>query len=300
MISPASGLLSQPLRLLSRSLSGRNAPKTALHRDRAAPKILITMKTNVVFAFAGLLLLVTVPTSPGLSVDETLPEYDSLYRVEDMYSLHISLLFDKTVREVSESGVVARLEAEHYYGRFAADPLPWLTVGAGIGQSLISPVPDGSDEEASLMWMVGAEARVLQFDVTEPSFLTCRCRIDASASYWHNSGEICDQNVDWTEARAAVIGSAEFFVQGLGEDLSAVPYSIVYSVGAVFSKLDGDVDRPADAAPWAEFPVVDFGQEEHTGILAGIELKVAHNVAFEWEARVFNEVCHTLGVRYSF
>jgi hypothetical protein len=51
---------------------------------------------------------------------------------------------------------------------------------------------------------------------------------------------------------------------------------------------------------FADFPVVDFEEEEHAGLLGGIQLKLAHNLALEWEARVFNEVCHTVGVRYGF
>lgn len=44
----------------------------------------------------------------------------------------------------------------------------------------------------------------------------------------------------------------------------------------------------------------EFGEQEDVGILAGIDLKLAYNLALEWEARVFENVCHTIGIRYSF
>lgn len=274
--------------------------KNSLARRVGAAYHPVTMKTNMLVLVVGLLSLVVL--APCLSQEATSmdADYDSLFRSDGLYSTHFTLRFDKTLREVDNAGVVADLEAEHYYAVVGVDPLAWCTVSAGIGQSLISPVPDGSDEEPSMMWMVGAEARLWQLDVDEPSFLACKCRIDASASYWENNGEIFGRDVTWNETRAALIGRAEFFVDDLGSDLSVYPYSIVYSVGVVYSSLDGEIDVTAGMPPWAGFPVIDFGEQEDVGILAGINLKVAYNVALEWEARVYENVCHTIGIRYSF
>ena len=258
------------------------------------------MKTNLFLLVVGLCLLAVVSMGWAQDAESVGSPYDSLYRAEGLHSTHLSLCVDKTLREVSNAGIVMPLEAQHYYGQIGIDPHPWLTVSAGLGSSLLSPVPAGSDEEPSMMWMVGAEVRLLQFDITEPSFLTARCRVDVSASHWDNSSEVFDQEVTWTETRAALIGRAEFFVQELGADFSVYPYSIVYSIGAVYSDVDGDVNAPPGVGPWLEFPVIEFEDVEHVGILAGIELKIAYNLALEWEARMFNEVSHTVGLRYSF
>jgi hypothetical protein len=250
--------------------------------------------------FAGLCVLAVASTGWSQDTEIAGSRYDSLFHAEGLHAIHLSLHVDKTLREVSNAGTVMDLEAEHYYGQLGIDPLKWLTVSAGVGSSVLTSVPEGSEENASLLWMIGAEARLLQFKIKEPSFLASRCRLDAYASYWDNSSEVFGQEANWTETRAALLGSAEFFVADLGNDISAYPYSVVYSIGVVFSDLEGDITAPAGVGPWTGFPVLAFEDEEHVGVLGGVEIKIAYNLVLEWEARIFNNVSHSIGLRYSF
>jgi hypothetical protein len=203
---------------------------------------------------------------------------------------------EKVYRDLEGCGMTQTLEARQAYGFISYDILPWLSVNAGAGQAELKPVPTDGYEDAEDLWTVGAGLNLWEYDIKDPSFMACRLRVQAQLSYWDQDAEIAEQHTEWEEWRFATTVSAEFFTGPFGGDTTLHPYSIVFFVGPLLSEID--FESCAVLSP--TLPDNSLHEDRTVGVLGGVDVKLAHNLSFGWEARAFEDVSHSFNVAFHF
>ncbi len=233
------------------------------------------------------------------SVHAELPR-ESIFYNTDLENLSIGLGFDREERLLRQVGgsTMGVFKADSGYAIVGYDLNPWLSVEAALGQSEAKSDSSGSDDQSDEkeMWMLGMQFNIWQGDIFEPAYLTSRCRVQSSISLWKRGAVEYGNDINWDEFRADLVFSIESFVRGLGEDKSETPYSLTVLAGVVHSSFTFDGVLAGTAAG------VDstFDEDESMGLLAGVRLKLHHNLWLEYEARVYEETSHTANLMYHF
>ncbi len=125
----------------------------------------------------------------GFTAHADLPRESICYNA-DLDNLSIGVNFDREERLVSQSeaGTASGIfKADSIYAVLGYDVNSWFAVDAGLGQS--EAKPDGiassvDTSEAKTMFMLGCQANIWQGEIYEPDYLTSRCRIQTSLSFW--------------------------------------------------------------------------------------------------------------------
>lgn len=257
------------------------------------------MKTHK--QFLGRVFFAVVLLSFVLSSHADLPRESICYNA-DLDDLSIGVNFDREERLLTQSGsgpLSGIFNADSIYAVVGYDVNPWFSVSGGLGQSEAKPEATGSSADPSeekTMFMLGAQANIWQGMIFEPDYLTSRCRIQASFSFWKRDSSVYEMPVNWDEVRADLLFSIESFVTGLGEDKTETPYSLILVGGVVYSSmsLDGTL---TGITPNQQ---LTFTEEEATGFMAGAKLMIHHNLSLGYEARIYEEISHTASVTYHF
>jgi len=180
------------------------------------------------------------------------------------------------------------LESQSAYAVLSVDPfISWLTLSIGGGSTQVKPGPHEHYDDWGSVWTAGIKLGLWEYKVKDPDYLLSRVRIIGSGSYWDHDTQIRDEDVGWDEWRASLLFSAEFFTEDLGTDRQTYPYAAVYTVGPIYSRVDSDCDGRGHG-PGVPGTRYDFGEQGDWGLQIGIDIYLAHNFSFGWEARTFD------------
>lgn len=256
------------------------------------------MKIKNTFLRASLFAIYSIAIINSVCAD--LPR-ESLFYDADLENVSVTLGFDREerlIRQTLGGSATEMFKADSGYVVLGYDVNPWMMVSVGAGQSKIKPDSDRSsldDNDQKGMWMMGLQANIWQTDIFEPDYLTSRCRLQSSFSFWKRDSTVYGNSVSWDEVRADFLFSIESFVSGLGEDKSETPYSLILFAGAVYSSysLEGATDISYS-------PDVTFEELESTGLIAGAKFKLHHKLWLGYEARVYEETSHSASLTYHF
>lgn len=250
----------------------------------------------------SVIFLISVTTT--LYCHAELPRESILFG-SDFDNLSVSAGYSHVKRNMhdrSNESVEGTFKADLGYLILTYDFSPWLSVGAGVGQSEALPQSGGGiagkENDGKEMWTFGLQANLWQGDIYEPDYLTSRCRIQSSASFWTHDSTVYGTSVNWDELRADLLFSVESFVTGLGEDTTESPYSLIVYGGLVYSKLY--LDSAISLTSSARTAETKYGQDQSTGFAAGLVLKLHNNLWLGWEARIFEEVTQSASLTYHF
>jgi len=209
---------------------------------------------------------------------------ESLFRAESLELWTVGVAGEKQERGIEAGNLgVEVLESMRLYGTLSCDVLSWLAICVGAGQTELEEDSASGHENGEFMWMSGLRMNIFEHEVFDPYFLACLCRVQATASYWAYESELSGETVDWQEWRYATAFQVEFFVDDSRNDRGVCPYSTVFSVGPVYSDIDGD-----------------FEEDKALGVLLGLDLKLAGNLSVGWESRLFDDATHGVNVAFHF
>lgn len=225
---------------------------------------------------------------------------DSMVHADSLDRISVGVAYEKQKRDVEDTfGHTGLLESRHLYGFLAVDIFPWLTVRGGGGQTEVKPgkLMDYGDEGD--LWMAGVRLNLWQHDVTAPAYLACRCRVQASGSYWEHDTDFYGEDLEWDEKRVALLFQAESFVESYGRGMRVYPYSVIFSAGPVYSEVDVDMDAvPAWAVPTSGR--LELEEDDSLGILASVDVNFAYNFSMGWQTRFFDEWTHGVNLAFHF
>ena len=205
------------------------------------------MKTHHIITAVVLVFGLCILVSPSQGAGADSPR-DSFLHARNLDRLSVGAAYEKQKRDLAdEFGQTGALVARHAYAYLSLDVFSWLTINGGVGQTELKPqklMTYGDEDE---MWMAGVRLNLWEHDVVDPSFLVCVCRLQAAASYWEHAGDAWGGNLEWEERRAALLFQAESYVLDFGKDTGTYPYSVIFSIGPVYSEIDLETDVPP---PW--------------------------------------------------
>ena len=227
---------------------------------------------------------------------------DSLIHIENLDFLAIGAVYEKQKRDlVDEWGNPGRLESRHAYAFLSMDVFWWLTVNAGIGRTELKPAKLMTYGDEKDLWTAGVRANLWEHDVTDPTFMVHRFRVQATGSYWEHEADYLGHDLTWEEWRAALLFQAESFVSNFGYDTTVYPFSVIFSVGPVYSEIDMEADIPFPwGGPALPAGMVDIEEEDDVGVLISIDVNIAHNFSAGWECRLFDEATHSANIAFHF
>ena len=260
--------------------------KTMNPKEKSGTRVL-----PVVFA----LFVFGAPRASGGGADSP---RESLWKDPSLGRLSVGTAWEKERRELAGPGFEGSfLETRGWYLHAGLDVLPWLAVYGGGGQHEAKSAPLLGYGDYEGRWMGGVRADVWERHVESPDFLDSIWRIQAAYHYADNSASFETAEMDWAESRASVTLRTEFIVRPAAAGDKVVPYSAVLSAGPVLSQIDG---TRRDIEGGERRPGVDFEEDSDLGLLLGLDVRLAQNVSVDWQARLFEDDTHTVGVVYHF
>jgi len=258
------------------------------------------MKTHHIIITVVLVfgLCILVPPLQGAGADSP---RDSFWHARSLDRLSVGGAYEKQERDLEdEFGLTGALEARHVYAFLSLDVFSWLTVNGGVGQTEVKPQKLMTYADEDEMWMVGVRLNLWEYDIVDPSFLASVCRLQAAASHWEHDGDAWGGNLEWEEQRAALLFQAESYVLDFGKDPGTYPYSVIFSIGPVYSEIEMETDIPPPWTASIPSPKVDLEEEDSLGLLGSIDVNIAHNFSVGWEVRVYDQATHAVNVAFHF
>jgi hypothetical protein len=246
-----------------------------------------------------LLLAFTLTVLPQTGFSQVDTPNSSLFYPTNLDNISFTIGFEDQQRELrldTDPGTVTLMDAEHMYGMLSCDLAPWITASAGLGNTKVNGDDDIGQQDSDKrreMWTVGVTAGLWGRTIFDPDFMACHTRVQAGLSHWSHNAKISDESIQWDELRASLILSTEVFAKEFGEDETMYPYSITFSIGGVYSDIAMDVEAPDQS-------IVKLRENDSQGFVAGIGLKIAHNLSLGWEARVFEKTSNSIKLAYHF
>ena len=225
----------------------------------------------------------------------------SLTHADDIGFIAVGVDFEEQKRDLhDDTHSNAILRSRAVYGMLNLDLLNWFTIMGGAGQIEVKPHKYHDYEDPGLIWTAGARAVLWDHNVAHPPFLANRLRLDGAVSYWESESEYFGYDMEWEELRAALVFSAEMFVQERGQRTDVYPYSVVFSVGAVYSEIEGEAETGLSGFAEHLGTPVEFEGAEDVGGLLGVDIYISHNWSLSGEARLFQNTTLTVGSAFHF
>lgn len=198
---------------------------------------------------------------------------------------------ERTISLEGQSGTTD-LEANHGMGYVGIDILSWLAVFGAVGGTSAKVQDADGYGNTRVNWAAGLSANLWHLDVTDPEFLAGSLSLRVLGEYSQfKSGDSDTDEIKWQEWFATLLASYEIFVTD-SIDLDQIPFSLVLSVGPVFSKLDGTFDVSGQK--------LDFSEEQSYGIGGGVEVFIANNLSLGGQVQYYDSVTYGANLRYHF
>jgi len=186
-----------------------------------------------------------------------------------------------------DNGGEQQLRARVYSGQVGFDVLHWLSVFATAGRSEAKLDFEDEYHDGEFKWSAGAKANWWHLDVIDPTFIAGRLGVQSTLEFaQYRSGSDNDE-IKWNEGYADLTLSYEVFVEQM-KDLYQYPYSLVLYGGPALSKLDGELGD------------TDFSESKLVGLIGGVDLYLAHNLALGGQVLYFDETSFSVSLRYHF
>lgn len=265
-----------------------------------ADSIYYTLMKNKRYPFKSVMVLFLMISASFVTAE--LPRESLLYNA-DLRNLSVILGYDRQerlVRQEDLSSTEELLKSDSGFLMLEYDLNYWISVCLGVGETKAKPeisrtVPGYETSEQKQMWAYGIHANIWQGDIFEPHYFMSRCRIQSSLTFWKHDTTLYDNDLNWDEMRADLTFSVESFVKGLGEDKTESPYSLVLYAGLLHSDLYLDVVPSGGAGTR-----IEYEDSESTGLRAGLNLKLYHNLYVGYEVRVYEETSQSARLAYHF
>ena len=250
--------------------------------------------TLLTILFVGLVII----ASPSSGLCQADAPNSSMFYPKNLNNISLAIGLDDQQRELKMPGdaPAALLDAEHIYGVLSCDLAPWITASVGAGSTKLNAdqsTGQTDNDKRRGMWMVGITSGLWGRTIYDPDFMACHTRISAGLSHWSHDARIGDATAEWEELRATLLFSAEVFARDFGEDETMSPYSIIFSLGGIYSDISMDVDTVGQ-------PSVSLSDSDGQGFIGGVTIKMAHNFSLGWEARVFEKTTNSARLAYHF
>lgn len=212
--------------------------------------------------------------------------------IDNLTRLSVGVSYENGERDWQVPGGIETFKTRGWYGIASFDIVSFLTVNGGAGKSetkIGQGMPYGDEDS---LWTAGVTLNVWEHPIDLPLWMASTLRMQVAYSYWEGETGLDGDTLEWNENRTALIFSSEFLRPVEIESALNIPYSTVFSIGPVWSSLEGD-DDSGEATLEADD---DFG------LLLGLDLKLAQNLSLGWEGRMFddNNLTHSANLVFRF
>lgn len=189
---------------------------------------------------------------------------------------------------VSPADLEGTVETLSMYATLGFDLTSWLTLQAGGGSTKV----DVEDADNGGMWMAGAAVGIFRHTLENPDWLSHTLSLQGAYSHWDHESDVGPSTVAWTEDRASLALNLDFPTDVAVAGGGNAPRATVFSIGGVFSLLDGEVTPDGD----------EFEEDSKLGLLLGLDVKLADNVVIGWQGRMYADdtLSHTAGLTLHF
>ena len=153
------------------------------------------------------------------------------------------------------------------------DAANWLTVFTTIGSSAFKFSDMVEYGDNNLKFSAGLQGNIWQTDIIDPEFMAGTLTLKSVLEFSAYQVDEKDEGIDgyWMEYYFAIPVCYEIFADK-SDNLQQIPYSLVISVGPVFSFIDGDIDGLSGSNS-------GLRGEKSVGVIGAIDIYFAHNVS---------------------
>lgn len=219
---------------------------------------------------------------------------DTLVRQNSLDGLSVGADYDQIERQIEPKTAAkpnTKLDARAISGFMGYDIFNWLTVFATAGGSQAKFDQDDNYDGAGFKWSGGLNLNLWHYNLEDPSFMAGRASFRAIGEFSQYRSAEGDDSFRWNDIFGSILFNYEIFVVSM-KDLDRYPYSIAFYIGPALSKINGTHENAVTS--------FDFNESNIFGVVGGVDLYVAHNLAIGGQILYFDGTTLEASLRYAF